>query len=112
MLQDGATTSVSCPEMSWAPAPDPNLPLPGAEGSRSEGSRSSGVGAGSKRPSPGGSQEVGEQAEERKEPSPEGWSPEPQLPVPEQAPLSHQTSLTRHKFKHKTKDFKTEKSGH
>lgn len=34
-LHDGATTSVSCPEMSWAPAPDPDLPLPGAEGSRS-----------------------------------------------------------------------------
>ena len=32
-------------------------------------------------------------------------------PVPEQgqAPLSHQTSLTKHKFKHKTKDFKTAK---
>lgn len=62
MLQDGATTLVSCPEMSWAPAPDPDLPLPGAEGNRSR------VGAGRKRPSPGGPRRLGSKQRREKNP--------------------------------------------
>lgn len=37
---------------------------------------------------------------------------EPTIPVLGQAPLPHETSLTEHKFEHKTKDFKTAKPEH
>lgn len=38
--------------------------------------------------------------------------PKLKLPVPGQPPLSYQTSLIKHKFKHKTKDFKSGKPEH
>lgn len=60
-----------------------------------------------------GSGEVGVWAvENREKPSWGGSHPHQGFQFREAAPLSCQTSLTKHKFKQKTKDFKSRKSGY
>ena len=103
----GTATFMSCPETSWALDPDPDTALPGAAGSTVVGQEQGGRGQ-----APGVLGGGGASSEEQKQTLPRRHPPEPRFLVPEQTPLPHEISLTKHKFKQITEDFKTAKSQH